>query len=93
MEDLHIPHDPSVSEWVTISIGGVTIIPEKGKDYNFYLNKSSKICAVFINLIEIFVKNTNRIGCLVVEHRLNCGGVLCSNENQIAAKDRNIRHL
>ncbi len=37
VEDLHIPHDPSVSEWVTISIGGVTIIPEKGKDYNFYL--------------------------------------------------------
>ena len=24
VEDLHIPHDPSVSQWVTVSIGGVT---------------------------------------------------------------------
>ena len=25
VEDLHIPHDPSVSQWVTVSIGGVKI--------------------------------------------------------------------
>lgn len=37
VEDLHIPHDPSVSEWVTVSIGGVTVIPKMGSDYNTYL--------------------------------------------------------
>lgn len=37
VENLHIPHDPSVSQWVTISIGGVTVIPEMGSTYDFYL--------------------------------------------------------
>ncbi|MDE6883179.1 MAG: diguanylate cyclase [Lachnospiraceae bacterium] len=37
VEDLHIPHNPSVSEWVTVSIGGITIIPEADKSYDFYL--------------------------------------------------------
>ena len=37
VEDLHIPHDPSVSEWVTVSVGGVTVIPQVGSDYDFYL--------------------------------------------------------
>lgn len=37
IENLHIPHDPSVGQWVTVSIGGVTVIPEAGKDYDFYL--------------------------------------------------------
>ena len=37
VEDLHIPHDPSVSQWVTVSIGGVTVVPERGSDYDFYL--------------------------------------------------------
>ena len=37
IEGLHIPHNPSVSEWVTVSVGGVTVIPEKGQDYGFYL--------------------------------------------------------
>ena len=37
VEDLHIPHDPSVSEWVTVSIGGITIIPDAEKSYDFYL--------------------------------------------------------
>ena len=37
IEDLHIPHSPSVSEWVTVSVGGVTVIPETGNDYNVYL--------------------------------------------------------
>ena len=33
VEDLHIPHDPSVSEWVTISIGGVTVVPKADSSY------------------------------------------------------------
>lgn len=37
VEDLHIPHDPSVSPWVTVSIGGVTVVPEMGSSYDFYL--------------------------------------------------------
>ena len=37
VEDLHIPHDPSVSPWVTISIGGVTLLPKMGDDYDDYL--------------------------------------------------------
>ncbi len=37
VENLHIPHDPSVSQWITVSIGGVTVIPELGSDYGFYL--------------------------------------------------------
>ncbi len=37
VEDLHIPHDPSVSQWVTISVGGVTIVPEEKNSYEFYL--------------------------------------------------------
>lgn len=37
IENLHIPHDPSVSQWVTVSIGGVTIIPEKESKYDVYL--------------------------------------------------------
>lgn len=37
IEDLHIPHNPSVSEWVTVSIGGVTVIPEMGNTYDVYL--------------------------------------------------------
>lgn len=37
IEDLHIPHKPSVSEWVTISIGGTTIIPQAESSYDFYL--------------------------------------------------------
>lgn len=37
VEDLHIPHDPAVSEWVTISIGGVTTVPAADSAYDFYL--------------------------------------------------------
>ena len=38
IEDLHIPHDPSVSKWVTVSIGGVTVIPQFESSYQTYLN-------------------------------------------------------
>ena len=37
IENLQIPHDPSVSQWVTVSVGGVTVVPEKGSSYDFYL--------------------------------------------------------
>nr|WP_325185988.1 diguanylate cyclase [uncultured Oscillibacter sp.] len=37
IEDLHIPHSPTVSEWVTVSAGGVTVIPETGISYDVYL--------------------------------------------------------
>lgn len=37
IEELHIPHDPSVSQWVTVSIGGVTVIPQRESSYASYL--------------------------------------------------------
>lgn len=36
VEELHIPHGSSVSEWVTVSIGGVTVVPEIGDKYDTY---------------------------------------------------------
>ena len=37
IEDLHIPHDHSVSEWVTVSVGGVTVIPPAESSYGIHL--------------------------------------------------------
>lgn len=37
IEDLHIPHNPTVSEWVTVSVGGVTVIPKRESSYDVYL--------------------------------------------------------
>lgn len=37
VEDLHMPHNSPVSPWVTISIGGVTLIPEGEDTYDTYL--------------------------------------------------------
>lgn len=37
VEDLHIPHNPTTSQWVTISIGGVTVIPQIDTSYETYL--------------------------------------------------------
>ena len=37
VEDLRIPHTPSVSQWVTISIGGVTVTPQPDETYDAYL--------------------------------------------------------
>ena len=37
IEDLHIPHNPSVSEWVTVSMGGATVIPSVEGDYAYVL--------------------------------------------------------
>lgn len=37
VEELHIPHSPTVSPWVTISIGGVTVVPQLETSYDTYL--------------------------------------------------------
>lgn len=37
IEDLHIPHNLEVSPWITISIGGVTALPQLGDSYDTYL--------------------------------------------------------
>lgn len=37
VEDLHIAHAPSVAQWVTVSIGGTTVIPQLDSSYDFHL--------------------------------------------------------
>ncbi len=37
IEDLHIPHNSPVSPWVTISIGGITLVPRMGDKLENYL--------------------------------------------------------
>ncbi len=37
VEDLQIHHDPSVAEWVTVSVGGVTVLPTAENSYDHYL--------------------------------------------------------
>ncbi len=37
VEELHIPHNPEVSQWVTISIGGITVCPKVDSAYDTYL--------------------------------------------------------
>ncbi len=37
VEDLHIEHTGSVSPWVTVSVGGITVFPKKGDKYDTYL--------------------------------------------------------
>ena len=37
VEECHIPHDPATAKWVTISAGGVTLIPQKENSYEVYL--------------------------------------------------------
>ena len=34
---MHIPHNPSVSPWVTVSVGGITVIPRREQSYDTYL--------------------------------------------------------
>ncbi len=43
IENLHIPHCSPVSEWVTISIGGVTVIPEEKDSYEDVLKKADEM--------------------------------------------------
>ncbi len=37
VENLHIPHDGFVSQWVTVSVGGVTVVPDRDSSYEHYL--------------------------------------------------------
>ena len=37
VEDLHIPHNSPVCEWVTISVGGGSLVPKSGDDYGTFL--------------------------------------------------------
>lgn len=37
VEDLHIAHNPEISPWVTISIGGITVLPRMGSSFDTYL--------------------------------------------------------
>lgn len=37
VEELHIPHNPEVSQWVTVSIGGVTVVPKPDSAYDTWL--------------------------------------------------------
>lgn len=43
MEDLHIPHAPSAGEWVTISIGGVTVMPKAENTYESCLKMADNM--------------------------------------------------
>ena len=36
MEDLHIPQNPLVAKWVTISMGGITLTPKIDNTYDSY---------------------------------------------------------
>ncbi len=40
VEDLHIPHSSPVSQWVTVSIGGVTVVPKLGEQLETYLKSA-----------------------------------------------------
>ncbi len=37
VEDLHIIHNSPVSQWVTISVGGITAVPQRENSYEVYL--------------------------------------------------------
>lgn len=37
VENLHIPHNSPVSPWVTVSVGGVSLVPKAGELYDTYL--------------------------------------------------------
>lgn len=37
VEALHLPHNPAVSQWVTLSMGGITVHPKEGDSYETYL--------------------------------------------------------
>lgn len=37
VEELHIPQDSSVGQWVTVSSGGVTVVPKQSDHYDTYL--------------------------------------------------------
>ena len=40
---MHIPHCASISDWVTVSIGGATIVPGEGDFYDVLLKKADEM--------------------------------------------------
>lgn len=46
VEKLHIPHWDSASRWVTISIGGVTVIPRVSDSYDTYFKTAENMLSV-----------------------------------------------
>ena len=51
VEDLHIPHSSLVSEWVTISVGGVTVVPT-----------AENPCSVYLKIADTMLYDTKRHG-------------------------------
>jgi diguanylate cyclase (GGDEF)-like protein len=45
VEKLHIPHWDSVSEWITVSVGGVTVVPQIGDSYETYFEMAQNMLA------------------------------------------------
>lgn len=43
IEDLHIPHNSPVSQWVTVSAGGITLVPKMEESYEDYLKIADKM--------------------------------------------------
>lgn len=43
VEALHIPHCAGISEWVTVSIGGVTLSPREGDSYSETLKRADEM--------------------------------------------------
>ena len=51
VEDLHIPHSSLVSEWVTISVGGVTVVPT-----------AENPCSVYLKIADTMLYDAKRRG-------------------------------
>lgn len=43
VESMHIPHDPAVSQWVTVSIGGVTVMPKEELSFDFVVKMADNM--------------------------------------------------
>lgn len=43
VEDMHIPHNSPVSPWVTISVGGITLVPQPGDKLENYLKEADNM--------------------------------------------------
>lgn len=52
VEDLHIPHNPEISPWVTVSIGGITVLPKLENSFDTYLK-----------MADTMLYDAKRFGC------------------------------
>ena len=43
VEALQIPHAPAVAQWVTVSIGGITVVPKEGLSYDVVLKTADSL--------------------------------------------------